>query len=64
MSQKTDILKHMGRKPITPLEALNNYGCLRLAARINDLRQEGHKINCKMVKKGKKSFASYTLETE
>lgn len=29
---------------ITSLEALNQFGCLRLSARIKDLRDRGHKI--------------------
>lgn len=45
MSQCSDILQHMQSKgPITPIEALNDYGCFRLAARINDLREAGHDI--------------------
>jgi hypothetical protein len=37
-----------GRK-ITPLEALRNYGCLRLGARIYDLKKAGHAITREMV---------------
>lgn len=45
MSQCDDILHHMQAKgPITPIEALNDYGCFRLAARIKDLREAGHDI--------------------
>ena len=32
------------------MEALREYGCFRLAARINDLRNEGHNIETKTVK--------------
>ena len=34
---------------ITQLEALNQFGCFRLAARIADLRDEGFKIETKIV---------------
>ena len=30
---------------ITPLSALESFGCFRLSARIWDLRNEGHPIN-------------------
>jgi len=33
-----------GRK-ITPLDALNDYGCMRLGGRIFDLRAAGHEIS-------------------
>ena len=29
---------------ITPLDALREFGCMRLAARIADLRERGHRI--------------------
>ncbi len=61
------ILKDLkkGRK-INPLMALAKYKCFRLASRINDLREEGHSIETKMVanKDGKKKFAEYYLEKE
>ena len=45
MSQVQQILRHMQDiGPITPLEALDKYGCFRLAARIRDLRDDGHQI--------------------
>ena len=51
MTQKTDILKHLeAGKSLTPLGALNSFGCMRLAARISDLRGDGHAIEVKMVK--------------
>ena len=44
-SQNKLILEYLeiGNK-ITPLEALNNFGCFRLSSRIFDLRQKGHNI--------------------
>lgn len=44
MSQCSDILAHLKRGPITAIEALNSYGCFRLAARIKDLRDQGYDI--------------------
>lgn len=44
-SQAGRILAHLQRVgPITPLEALELYGCFRLAARIKDLRAQGWAI--------------------
>ena len=45
-TQTERILRHlqMGMK-LTPIEALTHYGCMRLAARVADLRKLGHRIN-------------------
>lgn len=44
-AQAARILSHMqSGKSITAIEALNLYGCFRLAARIGDLRDHGYKI--------------------
>jgi hypothetical protein len=44
MSQRSKILSHLKRhKTITPIQALHDFGCLRLAARIQELR-ESHTI--------------------
>ena len=43
---------------ITPLEALNKYGSLRLGALIFNLRKEGHDIETNIVPK--KGYAKYT----
>ena len=46
LSQNMEVLAHMSRiGPITPREALDRYGCFRLAARIYDLRGKGHTIH-------------------
>ena len=61
-TQKEAILRHLqSGKTITPLEALNLYGCFRLGARIWDLRDEGYVIRSENVKQGKKTFSSYKL---
>ena len=44
-SQKDQILQHLIRhQQITAMDALNEYGCFRLAARVYDLKKEGHEI--------------------
>lgn len=68
MNDKGKILRHLQEVgPITPLEALELYGCYRLGARIFDLRHDGHCINTELVE-GKDRFgqpmryARYSLE--
>lgn len=64
LSQKEAILKHLIKgKKITPIDALNKFGCFRLSARIADLRNEGFKIKTE-IKKGKKNYAVYSLVKE
>jgi hypothetical protein len=59
-TQTQKILQHLqSGKPLTPITALNKFGCFRLAARISDLRKDGHTIFTETVTKGKKTFASY-----
>ena len=44
-NQKDMLLWYMLKfGPITPLEAMKDLGVMRLAARIKDLKDEGHKI--------------------
>lgn len=61
MSHAKQILNHLNTAPITAMEALNQYGCFRLAARINDLRMEGHHIHTEITMKNGKRFAEYHL---
>jgi hypothetical protein len=49
-----------GRK-ITPLQALSKWGCMRLSARILELRKEGHDIRTKLITRNGKTFAQYYL---
>ena len=61
-SQAHKIYLHIvKRKKITPLEALNKYGCFRLAARIHELRKEGANIKKRKVVRNKKQFAEYYI---
>ncbi len=63
MSQSADILSHMKKyQSITAMEALADYGCFRLAARINDLRARGHKIRTSIVStRSGKRIALYSM---
>jgi hypothetical protein len=59
-SQNERILQHLKKgKKITPLDALEKFGCFRLAARISDLRKDGHLISTENLTKDGKTFASY-----
>ena len=62
------ILEHLIKYgSITPIEAMTEYGCMRLGARIWDLRDDGIEIETEMVK-GKNRFgkeihyAKYSLK--
>lgn len=46
---------------VTPLDALRDFGCLRLAARICDLRRDGHPIERSWGTDGEKRWAEYRL---
>ena len=61
-SQKQQILDYMlDGNEITPIDALNKFGCFRLGARIADLRDEGYDIKTSIAKADKK-YAIYRLE--
>ena len=48
-TQKQDILKFLHENgSITPLDALKEFGCMRLAARICELVKEGYPISTEM----------------
>ena len=63
MSQTTQIQRHLEKgKSLTPIQALNKFGCFRLAARIADLRNDGINIKTTIVKlKNNKQIASYSV---
>lgn len=49
MTQKEQILRHLNDYgSITQLEAFRDYGIMRLASRINDLRRDGYDIHAVM----------------
>ena len=70
MTQEEQILDYMERNgSITPLEAMNEFGIMRLGARIYDLKESGVKIITETVtsknREGKRvRFARYRLERD
>lgn len=65
-SQNKLILQHLREhKSITALDALGKFQCFRLAARIHDLREAGHRIDTINEKlTNKKSIGRYFLIKE
>ena len=63
MSQTTDILKALKRgRKMSAIKALSEFGCFRLAARIDELKSQGYNIVSRMVKSSNdKRFAEYRL---
>ena len=62
MTQTAIILDHLSSgKKLTPIDALNEFGCFRLAARIGELRQMGHDITTTIIHDGGSSFAQYSM---
>lgn len=67
-SQCEKILNYMqSGRSITPIEALNLFGCFRLSARIADLRERGYSIRTQRCKKKNAeghtvNYARYRLE--
>lgn len=62
MTQKLEVLIHLQQHgDITPIDALKEFGCFRLSARIFELREEGYQIDTFYETVGKKTFARYVL---
>lgn len=67
MTQCEKILDHLQEYgTITPLEAMAEYGCMRLASRITDLKRRGYAISSEMGKSKNRNgetvrFAVYRL---
>jgi hypothetical protein len=51
----------MNGRSLTTLDALNMFGCFRLAARIANLRDQGMDINTEIVEVNDKRVARYSL---
>ena len=64
MSQNKQIADYLNKgKKLTPIDALNKFGCFRLAARIADLRNEGMSIVTNTIKlENKKQIAQYSVK--
>lgn len=64
MSINQKVLEYLQKgNSLTPIEALNKFGCFRLGAAIHDLRKEGFDIET-IMSKGEKHFAIYRLKTK
>lgn len=67
-SQCEKILNHLKTNgSITPLEAMSEYGIMRLASRISDLKDQGYKIRSAMVSSRNRNgdkvhYSVYSLE--
>jgi hypothetical protein len=60
--QRDRILAYMRKgRTLTPIEALEKFGTLRLSGRILELRQEGYQIKSRLVDIGGKRVARYLL---
>ena len=60
MKQTERILKYMRDfGSITQVEAIRDLGCMRLAARIDDLKREGHMI-CRATETSKNRYGENT----
>lgn len=62
MTQAQRILRHLERgNKLTHKGAAGMFDCMRLAARIADLRNEGFDIKTTLIKRKGKQYASYSL---
>ena len=65
MSQNASILAALKQGPLTPMDALKHAQCMRLGARIFELRQMGHPITREWYEtRSGKRVARYWLQTE
>jgi Helix-turn-helix domain len=62
MTQTQSVLQYLkSGKSLTPLQALDKFGILRLSARVLDLKNQGHAIDMRMLKIGSKHVGCYKL---
>ncbi len=62
MTQNQEILRHLKNGlTLTPKQALRQYGTMRLAARVFDLKQQGHDIRADIIKVNGARVARYSL---
>ena len=61
-SQRLAILNHLlDGNTLTSVQALEKFGCFRLAARIDEFRKAGHNIITETINRNGKEFARYHL---
>jgi len=64
-TQNFKILEHLKTgKTITPIDALMEFHCLRLAARVFNLREQGWPIHTDRITNGEKTYAEYSLNQD
>ena len=62
MTQHAAILHAFERGArLTPMDALSRFGCMRLAARVHDMRMAGLDVRSRLVERGGKQVACYWL---
>ena len=62
MSQTSQILKHLkSGKKLTAIQALEKFGCFRLAARIGEIKEIGVDVKKHTIEKNGKRFAQYYI---
>ena len=63
-TQNEMILEHLKQgKKITPLEALNLFGCFRLGARIFEIKEMGYNIKSELTTNNGKTYSAYWIES-
>lgn len=69
-SQREQILQYLKNgNSITQMEAIEMFGCTRLAARINEIRDAGYPIKSKMISSKNRygvpiSYCQYSIQRE
>jgi hypothetical protein len=62
MTQSAQILSALKKgKKLTAIKALRDFGCFRLAARINELRDKGYDIKSRLKPVDGKRIAEYWI---
>lgn len=62
MSQKLEIQRALAKgDKLTPLLALNRFGCLSLSQRVGELKREGWPVKSKLIEIGGKRVAQYWI---
>lgn len=68
MTQNEKVLAHLQKYgTITPIEALSEYGIMRLASRVSDLKHDGYSVTKKIISRRNRDgetvrYAEYRLE--
>lgn len=65
-TQKNNLLTYLlAGNTITSLEALNRFGCFRLASRISEFKKEGYDVQSKMIRlPNNKKVSQYWIQTK